>query len=194
MRARIFMAALGAALLVGTAAGAAPDEQKGEAAEKKAAAPAKEKPAGTQARAASAGSKPAALPRVFTNEDLEKYGPPGRRRSVRPPSPAPPLAPGSPPPAPPELPPEERLDAGVTPAVLWARERELAALLEFLEAKERGLRNPFGRPPSPAPGESLVDPERTGAEELTRTRRRIDDTSNRLDTIRALRSATAPPR
>jgi hypothetical protein len=136
-------------------------------------------------------------PRVFTNKDLEKYARPGTgAQIVRPARPGgpplepPPPAPATAPPSP--LPPEERLD-GATPEELRARELELAARLTYLRGKEAWLRNPFGPPPAPPPGEPVVAPGRTGAQELAQALREIDDLSNRLLTVRSLLGLAPAP-
>jgi hypothetical protein len=134
--------------------------------------------------------------RVITNKDLEKYGEP-RGAAAGPAAAAAPAPVPAPAPAPvPEgeiLPPEERLDGTVTPEELVQREAELSELLAYLEAKEFWFKNPLVPAPEPPPGEDLLDAGRSGAEQLRDTRVRIDDTRRRLDTVRALLRATAPP-
>lgn len=131
--------------------------------------------------------------RVITNKDLEKYGKPGSP-AARPVTVVPPAAGPAAPPEGEPLPPEERLDGTVTVEELMQREAELAELLAYLEAKEFWFKNPLVPAPEPPPGEDLLDPGRTGAEQLRDTRVRIDDTRRRLDTVRALlRAAASPP-
>lgn len=148
------------------------------------------------ARAAGGETAPAppqtqtapARPRVFTNDDLKRYERPGAKPAPRAPlaAPEPPLAA----PAPDEpLPPAEQRLEQATAEELRAREAELAALLEFLRAKERWLKNPLLPPPAPPAGETLTDPARSGGQQYAETRSRIVDAENRLLKVRVFLEA-----
>lgn len=130
--------------------------------------------------------------RVFTNADLERYGRPGAVRSPGRTASAPPPAAApeadSPVAAAVAIPPEDRIEPVATPD-LRAREAELEALLQYLQAKERWLKNPLLPSPAPPAGEQLTDPATGSGRQYESTRIRAAQTETRLLRVRAMLQA-----